>query len=174
MLSPFIANPFTSGASNTQIGSSAPSSAPSSAQNANTDNSWYSFIEYLKGLMSSVGAENMTDRKFNAEQAALQREWASNEAALNRQWQEQMRSSAFQDTVSDLRAAGINPILAATGGATSTPSGMVASGSSASNQSHGGDTMSSLITALANVAKGVGEMLPGLSDILKTKNKIGF
>lgn len=55
------------------------------------------------------------------------------QAELARQWQRAMRQTAYQDTVEDMKKAGLNPILAAQNGATSTPS---ASGASIGGQSY--------------------------------------
>lgn len=57
----------------------------------------------------------------------------SKEAELARQWQRAMRQTAYQDTVEDMKKAGLNPILAAQNGATSTPS---SSGASIGGQSY--------------------------------------
>lgn len=59
----------------------------------------------------------------NATQNWLTRQHNSAEALANRVWQEKMSSTAWQRGVTDMRAAGINPMLAASRGGASTPSG---------------------------------------------------
>lgn len=98
-------------------------------------------------LFDNFYQEQDENRKFNAEQAALAREW-----------QEKMASTNYQRAVSDLKAAGLNPVLAASGGISSS----VPSAPSASNMSSGGDTMSSLVGALATSVNSVASILEAI------------
>lgn len=75
-------------------------------------------MQMISGLLSNLA---------NAGSQASAKKYNSAEAAAERAFQREMRGTAYQDTVKDMIAAGINPILAATNGATSSTTGASAS-----------------------------------------------
>lgn len=78
------------------------------------------------------GERQDATNEFNANQAAITREYNSEEAQKNRDYQTQMSNSAFQRGMADMKAAGLNPILAYQKGGANSPGGSVASASHAS------------------------------------------
>lgn len=67
--------------------------------------------------------------ELNLQAVTSARQYNMLEAEKSRNWSRMMRQTAYQDTVKDLQAAGLNPILAASRGATAAPTGPSASAS---------------------------------------------
>lgn len=67
--------------------------------------------------------------ELNLQAVTSARQYNMLEAEKSRNWSRMMRQTAYQDTVKDLQAAGLNPVLAASRGATAAPTGPSASAS---------------------------------------------
>lgn len=85
---------------------------------------------------------------FNARQNELAMQYNSAEAQKNRDWQEIMSNTAYQRAMADMKAAGLNPILAANLGGASTPGGAQGTIAGASMGLQGASAAS--ISALGN------------------------
>lgn len=114
-------DPVTGGDSTRQLpwdfsgsasGNTASSSSATSAGNTWSDNA--EFDAWLKsfGLQAAEQRELMNmSMSFNADQAALSRQFSALENEKLRAWQEQMQGSYFQRTVEDMKKAGLNPAM---------------------------------------------------------------
>lgn len=139
---------LSSGFQGTSSAKPSDDSDDSSVSSSPTD---YNFLEYLEGLFSSQGAENEINRKFNSAESALNRAFQSSEAQIQRDWYDSMSSSAYQRAVADMKEAGLNPALAyQQGGAAASGTG-VAAGSAAAYTATGGDRLSDILIAFADL-----------------------
>lgn len=133
-LAPVVTNPaMAAGASDAQLDSI-------SAQFTDMIDQIYQIQNENNARMQEAAERQM---RFQDMSQAKAMQFNAEQAALDRQWQETMSNTAHQREVQDLIAAGLNPVLSANGGAP------VGSGASASSQAMSG-SMADVDTSITN------------------------
>ena len=118
-----------------------------------------SLIDIAEELLYTQKQNFLDTTAYNSAEAQKNRDFVSKEAELNRDFQERMSSTAYQRAMADLKAAGLNPILAYQQGSASTPSGATATSSAASVGISNAETLGDLFSGLAGVFANAGTLI---------------
>lgn len=127
--------------------------------------------EYMGELFetSETAAKNQMERnELLAENAWKRSELAADAAALRAR---ELRQTAYQDAVKSLKAAGLNPVLAAGGGISgSAVTAPQANAPAASSGMADGLNAADLLSAVASLLSGAGNLVKGLNPVSSVMN----
>lgn len=133
----------------------------------------------IGGALNFIGGENANEANagiasannaFNADQAAQNREFNAGQAELNRTFQQRMANTAYQRAMSDMKDAGLNPMLAFSKGGADVPGGSTASGTAAT--SSGNPQMQNTLGPAASSAIQMATAQQNLENMQAEKDRI--
>lgn len=152
------------------FGQQLPINSPVAAQEAaDLTKAEFGDVSWIGSLFETAeqAAVEQARRNEEAAVAAWRRSEQAADSALNRA--RELRQTAYQDAVDSLKAAGLNPVLAASGGisgsAVTAPQANAPSSSSGLAQGING---ADLLTAIASIISSAGSLMKGISSFLPT------
>lgn len=114
------------------------------------------------GMINSAGAADRNAMSW--QQMQMQQQFAAEQAQKQMDFQERMSSSQYQRGMADMRAAGLNPMLAYSQGGASSPSGAMGSA--------GGANFENAMEGLGQGVTSAGQLGRATADLMLTKEQI--
>lgn len=139
------------------------------SSSADTSFNWGDYFAQLYETEEEA-ARNQAQRNEEAAYQAYLRSEVAAENAMKRA--RELRQTQYQDAVFSLKAAGLNPVLAASGGISgSSTTAPQANAPSSSSSAAGGINITDLLTALGSIVSSAGNLLKGLNpaNIMSSK-----
>ena len=148
--------------------------ASSNVSKSNNYSGDVSLGEWWNGLWQNQGVTAERNRNFNSAEALKQRQWQSEENRISRDWNEYMSNTAYRRAVSDMKAAGLNPILAYTQGGAGNSAYSAGSGAAASSMTGTTGNLSTGLSSAGKLAEGASSLIQAIQALGKVAAKIGF
>ena len=130
------------------------------------------FGDDIRAMQQAAADKQMAYQTLSAREAMC---FSADEAQKNRDWQEKMSNSAYTRAVSDLKNAGLNPVLAVSGmSGASTPAGSSATGIAQTGSQAQVSEYNSALEVLSVLMSGITDIISSAKGLDTKRFKVGF